>query len=674
MASTKLVRRLPRFRALTGLVVLVTALVSCNPEKAAEPDPQPSIPVAAAVKARAATQGIAFGDFHLAENQFNAPYTGALRVIAPQNAKQILDKARAAGVQLVVSLTTRDGMSEKNGNFSLTKWKNQVNRFRNLDLNSYVADGTILGHYLIDEPACAPCHGGKAIPGSVIEELARYSKALWPNMPTGARAPATHLPNMQYRYLDFAWAQWEGPLHLPSYRMTPAQFRDTETAAAKQRGLGLVFGLNYLDAGNGSSRLGGTYKNATTARVNRWQMTADEVRSVGAVLAAAPYGCAMISWKSDSKFDSRPGVMAAKKYVADITQAHTRQTCAPSLVLVPTPPPVTPPVDSTPAPPDTSNVPPVVQPPIVLPPDTATVPTNPGQGQGDTTIAKPDSQVTAPSVGGPGIIFGDYHMSERGFGSPYTGTFRTLSPSSAKAFLARAQTAHVQVMVAMGADRTLNTNADGSFNLAKWKQAIDRFKNSGLEPYIANGTILGHYLVHGPECTSCWGGQGITASTLEEMALYSKAIWPGLATGVGAAPSGTPKANYTALDFAVTQWEGPHVPSYGLTPEQFRDRETAAAKERGLGLVFGVNYLDGGDGSSKIAGTFANATNRNVNRWAMTAAEVMRVGAVLAAEPYACAFLSWKSNPAYDARPGMMDAKRFVANVARSRASASCVR
>jgi hypothetical protein len=673
MASTKLVRRLAQFRAPAGAVLLLTAL-ACNVEKAAEPNPQPVAASTAAVKfaARTPASGIAFGDFHLDENQFKSPYTGALRVIGPLNAKQVLDKARAAGVRVVVSLTTRDGMSERNGNFSMTKWKKQVNRFRNFDLNSYVADGTILGHYLIDEPACAPCHGGKAIPGSMIEELARYSKSLWPNMPTGARAPATHLPNMRYQSLDFAWAQWEGPLHLPSYRMTPEQFRDSETAAAKARGLGLIFGINYLDAGNGSSRIGGTYKNATSIRVNRWQMTAEEVKSVGAVLAAAPYGCAMINWKSEPNFDARSGVMAAKRSMAAVAASHASQTCAPSLVPVPFPPPPPPPVDSTPVPPvDSTPVPPdpVVVPPdtIVLPPDTTQVPT-------DTTPAPPDSGVPVPSANGSGIVFGDFHLSDKSFGSPYTGTLRTLGPSSAKAFLAKAQVAGVQVIVALAADRTLNTNPNGSFNLTKWKQAIDRFKVSGLEPYIANHTILGHYLVHGPECAACWGGQKISASTLEEMARYSKAIWPALATGVGAAASVTPQASYTYLDFALAQWEGPHIPSFGLTPEQFRDRETAAAKARGLGVMFGLNYLDGGSGSSGIAGTFANAASPSVNRWAMSAAEVMRVGAVLAAEPYACGFLSWKSNPAYDARPGIMDAKRFVASVARSRASASCVR
>jgi hypothetical protein len=454
--------------------------------------------------------------------------------------------------------------------------------------------------------------------------------------------------------------------------MTPEQFRDVETAAAKQRGLGLVFGLNYLDAGDGSSKIGGTFKNATSKMVNRWQMTAAEVKRVGAVLSSAPYGCAMISWKSDRVYNARPGVMAAKSYVAEIARNRPRQTCAPALAFVPTPPPVTQPPDSTPVPTDTAPTPPDT---AKAPGDTGvTVPTDTTTPPPVVPPTPPDTATPIPSVGGSGIVFGDFYLNEKAFQAPYTGSLRALGPSSAKAYLKNARAAGLKVIISLAADRSVNTNPNGSFSLTRWKQAVDRFKNAGLEPYIADGTVMGNYLVHGPDCATCWGGQKISASTLEEMARYSKSIWPTMATGVGSAPSGTPKARYTYLNFAMALWEGPHVPSFGLTPEQFRDRETAAAKERGLGLVFGLNYLDGGDGSSGVGGTFTNATSRAVNRWAMTAAEVRGVGAILAAEPYACGFLSWQSNPAYDARSGVMDAKRFVANVARSRASASCVR
>ena len=90
---------------------------------------------------------------------------------------------------------------------------------------------------------------------------------------------------------------------------------------------------------------------------------------------------------------------------------------------------------------------------------------------------------------------------------------------------------------------------------------------------------------------------------------------------------------YQSLDIAWTQWAGPgHGASRGLTAEQFRDANVAQAKQLGLGLVFGLDYLDGGDGSSGIRGTSPEA-----DWWQMSAAELMHVGTVLAAAPYSVA-------------------------------------
>ncbi len=120
-----------------------------------------------------------------------------------------------------------------------------------------------------------------------------------------------------------------------------------------------------------------------------------------------------------------------------------------------------------------------------------------------------------------------------------------------------------------------------------------------------------------------------------------------------------------------------------MSPEQFRDRETSAARSLGLGLVFGLNYLDAGDGSSHINGTYAKDPRPSDNkfchgngcyRYAMSASEVRRVGEVLAAAPYGCALLSWKFSPTFISRRGMRSALADVANVARNRARTSCKR
>jgi hypothetical protein len=121
-----------------------------------------------------------------------------------------------------------------------------------------------------------------------------------------------------------------------------------------------------------------------------------------------------------------------------------------------------------------------------------------------------------------------------------------------------------------------------------------------------------------------------------------------------------------------------------MTPQQFRDRETAAAKRLRLGLVFGLNYLDAGDGSSRINGTYAKDPNLSDNkycksgggcyRYAMSAREVRNVGSVLAAASYGCGIISWKYNTTFISRSGMKDALRAVAYAAKNRSRTSCVR
>jgi hypothetical protein len=127
---------------------------------------------------------------------------------------------------------------------------------------------------------------------------------------------------------------------------------------------------------------------------------------------------------------------------------------------------------------------------------------------------------------------------------------------------------------------------------------------------------------------------------------------------------------YEHLDIAWAQWQGPPgAAGTGLSPEEFRDRHVAHAKRLGLGLVFGMNYLDGGDGSSGIQRDPARP-----EWWQMSAAEVMKVGTVLTGAPYSCALLSWRYDPEFEGRPEIRAALDSVGRVAAARGGTSCVR
>ena len=150
-------------------------------------------------------------------------------------------------------------------------------------LRFFINDGTIIAHYLIDEPYDPANFGGKPVPGSTLEEMAQYSKSIWPNLKTVVRAePYLIKWSGHYRYLDAAWAQYL------ARKGSASTYLQKNVSAAKQMGLGLIVGLNLLKGGTPN----GTW------------MTASEVENFGSALLSSDYPCAFISWEHNSKLTS----------------------------------------------------------------------------------------------------------------------------------------------------------------------------------------------------------------------------------------------------------------------------------------------------------------------------------------------------------------------------------
>lgn len=339
-----------RRRAL-ACSALVFAALACSPDESTAPgtDPVAVTPTPAPVVEAPAIEasytsltapGIPFGDFRLPTSMYKAPYTGALVALSVSSTVSTLNAAKSAGMRQVISMAgNRSNYTNSDGTFNMTKWKSRVYAFRSINFGSFVSAGTVIGHYLVDEPTCSSCWGGRRIAASQVAEMSRYSKSLWPSLPTGVRTTPAQLSTIgsDFGSLDFAWAQWAGPLHVPSFRMTPQQFRDAQVAAARKLGLGLVFGLNYEDGGDGSSHINGTFAKdpnlsdskycSSTGSCYRYAMSASEVRNVGTVFAQASYGCAVISWKYDLTVLSRSGMKDAIAAVANAAKSRSRTSC-----------------------------------------------------------------------------------------------------------------------------------------------------------------------------------------------------------------------------------------------------------------------------------------------------------------------------------------------------------
>ena len=219
--------------------------------------------------------------------------------------------------------------------------------------------------------------------------------------------------------------------------------------------------------------------------------------------------------------------------------------------------------------------------------------------------------------------------------SVHTGTLRGggVTEQSVGKLLAEVQAKGGRIVLKLcnGSDSYVK-NGDGTFSLTKWKSLVGRFKNSNLAPYISDGTIVGHYLIDEPQRTQRWGGKSHFArNTRGDGASTARASGPRCRRSCAQC-----RAELAAGRRTTGTWTpaGRSTRPGRATVNDYIATEVAAAKKKGLGLVVGLNVLDGGNGSSRIAGY-------SRGKYAMSASEIRTYGTALLSQSYACAFFNW---------------------------------
>jgi hypothetical protein len=307
------VRRATRFRA-PFLVAVATVFSACDATErltsvsedpateTLDPADLPEVSLATSFRG-----GIAIGHYNMPTSAYGSLHNGAMRNIWPNELVQQLSAIRARGGKVVLMFAGserhyRDG----SGHFSLTKWKQRVARFRGTNFSQFVKDGTIIAHYLIDEPNDASNYAGRAVSGRTVEEMARYSKSIWPTMATVVRAEPGYLLKTggSYRYLDAAWAQYV------TRKGTPGDYIRRNVADAQRAGLALITGLNISRGGRNGSR-----------------MSPSLIKSAGSTLLNSSYPCAFLSWTYDSRYFSRSDVRSALNALKYKAQARSSKSC-----------------------------------------------------------------------------------------------------------------------------------------------------------------------------------------------------------------------------------------------------------------------------------------------------------------------------------------------------------
>jgi hypothetical protein len=603
----KLSRRIARLRAPVVAAFLLS-VAGCNSTDSFNPDtsiPAGAIPAGSPSLATVSfAGGIPFGTFAHPTTGLGARYNGAKQNIAPEVLLRDLADIKANGGRITLMMAGNpqyyvDGA----GHFNLSMWKARIDRYKGVNFSSYVSDGTIIAHYLIDEPNDPANWNGVPVPPSVLEEMAKYSKQLWPTMATVVRVEPAYLGS-NHQYLDAAWAQYL------SRRGDATDYIRKNVADAQARGLGLVVGLNILMGGN---------PNATP-------MTASEVESFGSALLSSTYPCAFISWQYNAAYLSSSDIGSAMDALRNKAENRSTRSCSSS--------------NQTPVPPPTPTTPPTPTP-------TPTTPPTPPP----TPIPVPIPTPT-PSAEGS-LPFGISLMPAAGYSTRWTGALYRANPADLVKHLDLAEASRMKVLV-MLVSAAQSRNSDGTFSLTKWKAQVDRFRSLPLDRYISSKTLYLHHLMDQPSCASCWGGTAVPWETVEEMARYSKSIWPSLPTSVRVPPSKLAEADFrwTYLDAGWAQYNTRmgNVGSYLAT-------QVAQAKSEGLGLVAGLNLLDGA----------------GVNTPPMTASQIEAFGTVLAQEPSVCALVPLKYDASYLSQAGIGAALDSVAKIAKGRTGGSCV-
>ena len=313
-----LARRTARFRAIATVSVLLGAS-ACDNDRLG-PLNTDEVPTAALGEAGDLTTseasasaavsfagGIPIGTFAQPTPTFGSIYNGAKLTLKPWQLMPTLAAVRARGGRVTLMLAgSSTHYVDGNGHFDLRKWKARVARFRVKNFSSYINDGTIIGHYLLDEPNDPNNWNGRMVSQATVEEMARYSKQIWPKLPTIVRTESSYMAKWSgtYRHLDAAWAQY---VHRKG---DVGAFLSRNIADARRKGLGLVVGLNILRGGP-----------------NLAPMTASQVRTWGSALLSSKYPCAFISWQYDATYLSRSGMKEAMSVLRRKAQNRSTKTC-----------------------------------------------------------------------------------------------------------------------------------------------------------------------------------------------------------------------------------------------------------------------------------------------------------------------------------------------------------
>jgi hypothetical protein len=255
-----------------------------------------------------------------------SPYTASLDGYNADNIVSRLAEARAKNIRVLMNMT---GGHHKNymtdGVFDLSKWQAKMDSYNTPAIRSAVAaavaNGTIIGNSVMDEPANATPTNNWGPAGTMtkarVDGMCRYVQEIFPTLAVGVMHDHRVLePEKNYQYCDFILSQ---------YRLSKAEvkvFRDGGLAFARRSGIAIAFSLNILHGGTQGSTC---EKYGDDPRGKLCPMTGEQIKEFGLILGSA--GCALNMWRYEREYFEKPEIQHALRTLGESLARLPRRPC-----------------------------------------------------------------------------------------------------------------------------------------------------------------------------------------------------------------------------------------------------------------------------------------------------------------------------------------------------------
>lgn len=281
--------------------------------------------------------GVPFGPFALWSTSTTvkwgpAPLTASIGANSASSIVTQIASARTMGQKLILCMAgCAHAPVTTNSAFDLAKWKAAIATYNTTAIRSAVAaglaDGTVIGNSLIDEPEHSSWGGVLTKP--MLDAMATYAKQYFPTLPMGVQfggqAGYTWRTDERFRVVDFTNNQYSWRI----FSGDVATYRAKVLAQAALEGVTPAFSLNILAGGvpdnDGVYDCTGAGQAGVGVNGTNCRMTAAQLRDFGRALG--PSGCVLTMWTYDAAYFGRSDNQQAFRDVGATLATVPRKAC-----------------------------------------------------------------------------------------------------------------------------------------------------------------------------------------------------------------------------------------------------------------------------------------------------------------------------------------------------------